>query len=116
MKKNTRYVKRELTYGLFILPALLIFVIFFFYPVCSTLVLAFTNKETTVPGMDFVGLKNFKELFTDTPVFYTAIKNNIFFTVAVTLLQSLFAFILALVLDTKLRGNIFSKRIFLLLW
>jgi ABC-type sugar transport system permease subunit len=104
--------KRELTYVMFILPAFLLFVVFFFYPVISTLVLAFTDKETMIPEFHFIGLENFKELFTDTPVFYIAIKNNILFTVIVTIMQSLLAFILALALDSRLKGKKFFRTYF----
>lgn len=111
MNKVT-YRKREMIYAAFVLPALLIFIIFFFYPVCSTLVLAFTDKKTMSPEMHFIAFQNFRELFTETPVFYTAIKNNIFFTIVVTVLQSLFAFILALALDKALQGKNFFKTFF----
>ena len=60
----------------------------------------------------FVGIQNFVTLFTDTPEFFIALKNNIFFTVVVTVLQSLIAFILALVLDQKLRGRNFFRTYF----
>lgn len=48
---KVKYRKREMIYAAFVLPALLIFIIFFFYPVCSTLVLAFTDKKTMSPEM-----------------------------------------------------------------
>jgi ABC-type sugar transport systems, permease components len=112
MKQNKKYIKRELKYALFILPAMLIFLIFFLYPVLSTLVYSFTDKETIGSTMNFVGLDNFKTLFTDTPEFYIALKNNIIFTVEVTVIQSLLAFILALALDKKLKGKNFFKTYF----
>lgn len=110
--KQKKYIKREMIYALFILPAFLVFFVFFLYPVLSTLVYSFTDKKTIGEGMKFVGLDNFKEIFTQMPVVYTALKNNVFFTVVVTLLQSLFAFILALALDTKLKGKNLLKTYF----
>lgn len=108
-----KYRKRERQYLLFVLPAFIIFMIFFFVPVIQTLGYSVTNRKMIPDHTQFVGVKNFVTLFTDTPEFYTALKNNLFFTVVVTVIQSLIAFILALVLDSKLKGkNLFRTYFF----
>ncbi len=110
---SKKYRKREIQYALFVLPAFIIFMIFFFVPVIQTLGYSVTNRKMIPDNTQFVGMKNFITLFTDTPEFYTALKNNLFFTVVVTVIQSLIAFILALVLDCKLKGkNLFRTYFF----
>ncbi len=109
---NKKYRKREIQYGLFVLPAFIIFLIFFFLPVLQTLGYSVTDRKMIPDNTQFVGIQNFVTLFTDTPEFFIALKNNIFFTVVVTVLQSLIAFILALVLDQKLRGRNFFRTYF----
>ena len=109
---NKKYRKREIQYGLFVLPACIIFLIFFFLPVLQTLGYSVTDRKMIPDNTQFVGIQNFVTLFTDTPEFFIALKNNIFFTVVVTVLQSLIAFILALVLDQKLRGRNFFRTYF----
>ena len=109
---NKKYRKREIQYGLFVLPAFIIFLIFFFLPVLQTLGYSVTDRKMIPDNTQFVGIQNFVTLFTDTPEFFIALKNNIFFTVVVTALQSLIAFILALVLDQKLRGRNFFRTYF----
>lgn len=106
------YKGRELQYMLFVLPALVIMFVFFLYPVCSTLVYSFTDMKTAGDALNFTGLKNYHTLATD-PQFRKALWNNIYFTVVVTVLQSLIAFILALTLDAKLKGkNLFRTYFF----
>lgn len=109
---SKKYRKRELQYALFVLPAFIIFFVFFFFPVIQTLGYSVTNRKMIPENTGFVGLKNFVTLFTDTPEFYIALKNNLFFTVVVTVLQSLIAFVLALVLDCKLKGKNFFRTYF----
>lgn len=108
-----KYRKREMQYLLFVLPAFLIFMIFFFIPVIQTFGYSVTNRKMIPENTQFVGLQNFVRLFTDTPEFYIALKNNLFFTVVVTVIQSLIAFVLALALDCKLKGkNLFRTYFF----
>lgn len=107
-----KYIRREIQYILFLLPVVIIFFIFFLYPVLSTTFYSFTNYQTANKEWKFVGLYNYKELFINTPEFLTALKNNIYFTLVVTLVQSLIAFVLALALDTKLRGKQFLRTYF----
>lgn len=109
---SKKYRNREIQYVLFVLPALIIFAVFFFIPVVQTLGYSVTNRKMIPENTSFVGFKNFITLFTDTPEFYIALKNNLFFTVVVTVLQSLIAFVLALVLDCKLKGKNFFRTYF----
>lgn len=106
------YRAREFQYKLFLLPALAIYIVFFLFPVLSTVWYSFTDMKFSTEGIGFIGLANYVELFTGTSRFLTALGNNVYFTLVVTVLQSAFAFILALALDAPLRGKGFFKTYF----
>ncbi|MCM3740767.1 sugar ABC transporter permease [Oceanobacillus luteolus] len=88
---------------LFLLPSIILFTVFLFYPLVRTIYLSFflTNAagETTV----FVGWENFARMF-NSPIFMQSMKSTFLFvlyTVPLTIIISLF---LALLANEKLRG------------
>lgn len=88
---------------LFLLPSLVLFSVFLFYPLLRTVYLSFflTNAsgETTV----FVGIDNFVNMFTS-PIFLQSVKSTFLFvlyTVPLTIIISLF---LAVIANEKLKG------------
>lgn len=91
---------------LFMAPALILLIVFVFYPILLSVPLAFTDysviKETT-----FVGFDNFTRAFSDQD-FWTALLNSIFFILVVPPLQIL-AIFLAIVVNKKIRGITFFK-------
>jgi multiple sugar transport system permease protein len=88
----------------FVAPAVVLLIVFFFVPVVLCFVLAFTNARLISPqGPEFVGLDNFTRLFSD-PLFWKSLRNTIYFAVVVVPLQSGFALILALLINTRIRG------------
>ncbi len=110
VKKQNR-LKSFLKGMLFLLPSLLLFGVFLFYPMFKTIYLSFflTNAQgaTTV----FVGWENYKALFTD-PIFMKSVKNTflfVFYTVAPTVVISL---ALAVLANEKLKGIGFFRTIF----
>ncbi|MDE6852787.1 MAG: arabinose transporter permease, partial [Lachnospiraceae bacterium] len=57
----------------FVLPFMLSFILFWIYPLCSTITMSF--QEITPTGTNWVGFDNFTKLTKDT-VFHTAILNS----------------------------------------
>ncbi|MCM3240308.1 sugar ABC transporter permease [Heyndrickxia oleronia] len=110
VKKKQRI--RSFLHGLlFLLPSILLFSIFVFYPMIRTIYLSFflTNAsgETTV----FVGLENYMNMFTS-PIFLKSIQSTFLFvlyTVPATTVISLF---LAIIANEKLKGIGFFRTIF----
>ncbi|WP_212945557.1 carbohydrate ABC transporter permease [Heyndrickxia oleronia] len=110
VKKKQRI--RNFLHGLlFLLPSILLFSIFVFYPMIRTIYLSFflTNAsgETTV----FVGLENYLNMFTS-PIFLKSIQSTFLFvlyTVPATIVISLF---LAIIANEKLKGIGFFRTIF----
>ncbi|HXG40617.1 MAG TPA: sugar ABC transporter permease [Candidatus Limnocylindrales bacterium] len=61
--------------------------------------------------LEFVGLRNFERLLTD-PVFHTAIKNTVYYTVVWVPLTMAIGLFLAVVVNQKIRGQTFFRAAF----
>ncbi|TDB72018.1 sugar ABC transporter permease [Micromonospora sp. KC723] len=98
----------------FVMPALVLLVVFFFVPVLLGFVLSLTNARLTSPqGPQFVGLDNFTRLFSD-PLFWKSLRNTVYFGAVVVPLQSGFALVLALLINARIRGiNVYRTVYFL---
>lgn len=90
----------------FMLPAMVILVIFVFYPIVYSIPLAFTNYSVFAETK-FVGLANFKRLLNDKD-FFTALTNSLKFVIVVPILQ-LLSIALALQMNKKLPGTTFFR-------
>lgn len=89
--------KRALFY---VLPALLMVVIFVFLPVVLNFVNSTYRWNSFSTERVFVGLDYYRRLFTD-PVFYTSLKNNVLYAVISLLFQVGGGLILAAILEEK---------------
>jgi multiple sugar transport system permease protein len=93
-------------------PALLGLVVFVALPFVLAVVLAFTNLRLGSPlPLEFVGLEQFRRIFTD-PGFLRALFNNALFALVVVPLQTLLALALALLLQRRLRGRALFRTLF----
>lgn len=89
--------KKSYTRWLFVLPALVIVVALFIYPICSSIYFSFTNKNLIKPVYKFVGLKNYADVLA-APEFWKSFINSIKWTVLSLLGQILVGFTAALAL------------------
>lgn len=89
-KKNAPYV--------FLLPILIIFAVFFIYPICSSLILSF--KKFDYGEYTYVGLSNYARLMKD-PTFIAALKNTLFYLVIQVPPMIFLALVFAVLLDQK---------------
>lgn len=97
--------------GLFLFPALFIYIIVVVFPTVYSLFLSFCDWNG-LGAKKFVGLKNYIQLFTSDSVFYTALRNNIIWIILTICLTVLLALLLALVLNRSFRGRIVYRAIF----
>lgn len=97
---------------IFILPALLGTLIFIIIPVFCSFGLSFAKWDLLNP-IEFVGLQNYKEIFTE-PVFFKILINTIVFAVSTSLLGVIIPLILAAILNSKIRGCEFFKTAYFL--
>ena len=95
-------------------PAVVLLVAFFFVPVVLGFILAFTNARLVSPvPAHAVGFDNFVRLFHDT-LFWKSLRNTLYFAVIVVPLQSAFALLLALLVNTRTKGtNVFRTLYFI---
>jgi multiple sugar transport system permease protein len=99
MKTSTR---ESVTAFWFLLPFLIALSVFFAYAFGRTVLFSFTNYNLFNQN-DFVGLKSYADTFAD-PLFLTALGNTFVFSITVTVLQTIGALLLAIVLNQKLSG------------
>ena len=113
-KYKKRYDKWP-TLLLFILPALIPLIVFWLYPISRSIWLSFTNWDYMTPNYDFVGLKNYMNLFKDIR-FYEALWNTVVFTLGTLFPTIIIGLILALLLVKNFRGSGFLKFIIFSPW
>ena len=89
---------------IFSLPALIIFSIFVFYPICTTVFRSFYDWDG-LNTAKFIFLDNYKRLFQD-KLFYTSLKNGAIFAVFLVIYQVGIGTILALAAaDASIKGR-----------
>ncbi len=86
---------------LMLIPWILVFVIFWLYPILYTGFLSLTEYHTLTNSLDFIGLENYKKMFKD-DIFFTALRNTLFFTLGTVPFTLSIALILANLLNNKL--------------
>ena len=96
----------------FILPALLGTLIFIVIPVICSFGLSFTKWDLLNP-IRFVGLDNYKEIFSET-LFFKIFWNTVVFAISTSVLGVIIPLILACILNSKIRGSEFYKTAYFL--
>jgi len=82
----------------FVLPFILSFIIFWIYPMCSTVVMSFQNIKPA--GTEWVGLANYQKLLKD-GVFHQAIGNSVLYMVLTLVLLIPFPLLWAVLIDSN---------------
>jgi arabinosaccharide transport system permease protein len=100
--------------AVFLLPFLVLFLAFRVYPVGQAIVLSFQHIESVGAAREWIGLDNYRRLFTDR-TFLTALRNTVLYTAGTLLVLIPVPFILAAVLKSRLvaRPDAFRSTIFL---
>ena len=62
-------------------PAILIYGVFAIYPLFDVVVMSFQKWNGLDPDRVFVGLDNYRFIFTSDPVFWVAFKNTVIWTI-----------------------------------
>ena len=91
-------VYKKTTPYLFILPGLLIVLMFIYYPVIENIYSSLFSWTPFSDTREFVQLHNYSRLFDDS-IFFTAIKNNLIHSVISLLIQVFGALVLAAILE-----------------
>ena len=95
----------------FIAPALILYVLFIIVPTVSSVYYSFTSWDGISPDVKFIGLANYKEIFTSAR-FGNALKNTIILTVFISILENAFALALAVLVDNIQKKKNFFRSAF----
>lgn len=113
-KRRIRSLRENLTGWLFVLPAFLGFLLFFFLPILSGAVFSFTDfNGFNLDSLQFVKLENYNRLFSD-DYFLNAFSNNLIYALLFTPLTLLLALFFAAVLNRVTFGRKFFRVCFFL--
>ncbi len=97
----------------FIAPAFIFFTLFIIVPTISSVYYSFTSWDGISPNVKFIGLANYKEIFTSAR-FGNALKNTVILTVFISICENVMALILALIVDNVRWGkNAFRSAFYL---
>lgn len=105
-------VKNRYVPYLFLLPATLVLLVFFFYPLLEVFRLSFT-KYNIVTDPTYIGFDNFKKAFND-PLFWKTFKNSLIYLVGVVPPLVFIPIILAILVNNSIRGISFFRAVFYL--
>lgn len=101
--KKYNLLNRELSYFLFLLPALLIYCLLFIYPTLKTALYSFTNWSDVNPvHVKFIGFSNYVSLFKDS-LYMDGIKNTLIYAFLTMVGQNVLAIPLAVILNKNLK-------------
>lgn len=96
--------KRYRQMNWFYVPALIIMLLFVAYPFIQTINLSLMRWNGYGKKITFIGLKNYADMLKDSN-FFLSFRNTIVYGVCCTLLQNVFGMALALMVNTRYKGN-----------
>jgi len=95
-------------------PVIVLLVVFFVVPVALAFGLAFTNARLVSPRpAEFIGVDNFLTLYGDS-LFWASLRNTVYFAAVVVPVQAGLALVLAMLVNTKVRGRTFFRTVYFL--
>src|SRR5574344_1647764 len=88
---------------LFLLPAFVLLVIFFFVPFFQTFLLSFQDYSKSIYAPTFIGLQNYVKLFHN-PIFYKVLINTFIYLIVAVPILVIFPLFLAILINQKIKG------------
>jgi sn-glycerol 3-phosphate transport system permease protein len=112
MERRTVFSGRTLP-ALLLLPQLLLTALFFYWPAGQAVWSSLTAEDPFGQGSVFVGVDNFRELFSD-PLYLQSIVRTVLFCIAVSAVSMSVALVLAVFADREIQGRTIYRT--LLIW
>jgi ABC-type sugar transport system permease subunit len=100
---------------LLVLPAMLIVIALFVYPLGFSFVVSFFRSDIRYPGVEFRGLKNYIDIFRD-PDLVASFGRTIYFTVASLAIEMVVGVIVAVAFNSQFIGRPVARSIILIPW
>ena len=97
-------IRNNLNGWLFVSPWVIGFLVLTLYPSLSSLYYSFTNYNIIQPAQ-WVGLENYRLIFTSDPLFLTAVRNTLFYVLLHVPLTIIVSLGIAMLLNINLRGQ-----------
>ena len=95
----------------FLVPALAIYLLFFFYPTVSGFYYALTNWNSRTINIKFVGISQFYEVLKN-PTIVLAFRNTLIYAFTITIVKNVIGLVLALALNAKIRSRSVLRAVF----
>jgi multiple sugar transport system permease protein/raffinose/stachyose/melibiose transport system permease protein len=95
----------------FVLPSLVIYVIFFLYPFFSSIYLSLTDWDGVQPVMNFVGLENYQRMLND-PLVWRSLAHNVIWVIIGTASPVIIGLLLAMLLWGRIRGRLLFRTLY----
>lgn len=111
-RARPRRTKLNLVPWLFLLPALIIYLSLVVYPMFESFILSLQEWEGMSDVRTYIGLRNYRVLFTQDPVFRLALRNNLIWIVYNLTIPNVAGLLLAIALNGKVRGKTVFRTIF----
>ncbi|OXU15732.1 carbohydrate ABC transporter permease [Sedimentisphaera salicampi] len=102
-------------FALLVTPVLLLRLATAAYPICRTIWLSMTDTHLFDSEHSFVGMENFRLLFTD-PAFLMILSFSIVFIIISTILELVFGLLIASLLNCSFKGRFLARTINLIPW
>ena len=100
---------------LLVLPALLIVIALYAYPLVFSLVVSFFRSDIRYPGLEFRGLKNYIDIFRD-PDLVASFGRTIYFTVVSLAIEMVVGVVVAVAFNSTFIGRPVARSIILIPW
>src|SRR3954451_18550981 len=110
---GSRRSRKWVTAGLFLVPALVLYVVFVLFPIVQAAHYSLFKWNGLTPLTDFIGLKNYQVAFSN-GAFITAVGNNLLIVVLSLAIQIPFSLGLAVLLNRRVPGRALFRLIFFL--
>jgi raffinose/stachyose/melibiose transport system permease protein len=110
-QSSPRRLRDNIAIALFLLPGLILFLVFVIFPIFQSIYYSFFNWKGFGPAVDFVGWENFKSILTDR-VFLIALRNGLLIIIFSLAIQLPLSLALAVLVGRDLPGRVFFRTVF----
>lgn len=108
MKRKRERKEKILAFGL-MLPTIVVFSVFMFWPIIRTVELSFYKWNMVSPDKKFVGFSNYEKILTD-PIFHKVLCNTVWYIILFIVIDFVIPYIISYVLSFLIkRGRSFYK-------
>lgn len=110
-RKMTFYKKQSIILSLFAIPQAIVYMIFFIAPIIGGIIYSFTDYNGINKKLNFVGLENYRTVFSNSRFLKTVMFNVKYSALLVLFIVSL-SLILAMILNSSLKGKTLFRSVF----